>query len=903
MHLAHLFVYPTGVDLLSDANNLTIANQAVSRTFKITDRQISTAGFTHIETGGTLTAQFSNEFVLHFEDGTTVVPSECELVSCTPTDSSLALEYQGVLTHQDRSWSLQISVEYDAPSSLPVLRKRVRASANGPTPPPPIVAMDVESLGVAREVCDDRIGWKGTDADSPYRLGQPVAMGAFFGGLEYPAGLNGLLDGEDTVSFRHFPMWQQSAPERYQVASKVAVIGGIGPSGLQHSFMEYLNTRRKLPGDQYEVWFNTFWSEPKVHAPGEVELPAEMIESLIASAQKHLIARGINVDALLLDAGWQRRDALCQPRDDTFPDDMAALRARLNEIGTGIGIWLSSNGGLMLDKEWARSKGYRIGTGPGAMYGDGPEFVSLADAKWREDFTSAVTEFISHQPVNAIKWDWENEMAADADIKANFPTPRHLREHAIDGLLQILDAVRSVRPEIRFRAGLWQSPWWLLHADWVFLHDSADYEFATLPSLSVRDRAMTSRDASYYRHYRTQRSIFPLSNLNIFEFVQGWRMPVPEDGPTWSKACVMNMGRGHALLDLYLSPPLMSDEKWETLCEAITWAQSHSHLLLSSRTEMILGDPAEGEVYGFLHSGERQTLSFMRNPGVESASIDLPLSLMADRLNQAEIIRYEIIYPYRKVLRTPPTSTKLRMGAGEVLVLQASVEEHSTRPKEPILTNCRFRSINSSDGTRSWHVWPDDAQAPVELSLPSGETRTVQLHSGFDGPYPSSADVRITSRQTRDGKARIAMLVVLPARLQHPELWVKLLDPSAETIPAFSIVCRQKRGWSEAPLRGEHVHWGVHKHASSKSHVQMYARFDLAGPGENHLVLEVTTNQKFAGTVELSAWVRAAPRPHTVTERIDGIYPTNPSLSYPGDPVMEEIDLITGERISFVSNS
>ena len=69
-----------------------------------------------------------------------------------------------------------------------------------------------------------------------------------------------------------------------------------------------------------------------------------------------------------------------------------------------------------------------------------------------------------------------------------------------------------------------------------------------------------------------------------------------------------------------MSPDSLSDAEWAVLAEALAWARRRQHVLARSR--MVLGDPAAGEVYGFVaRRGEEATVC-LRNPSDTAQPVD-----------------------------------------------------------------------------------------------------------------------------------------------------------------------------------------------------------------------------------------------------------------------------------------
>jgi hypothetical protein len=109
---------------------------------------------------------------------------------------------------------------------------------------------------------------------------------------------------------------------------------------------------------------------------------------------------------------------------------------------------------------------------------------------------------------------------------------------------------------------------------------------------------------------------------------------------------MMTIGRGISKWEVLNSPSMMDDKRRAFFGRVIHWGKANWDTL--SNTEMILGDPAKGEIYGYTHVGPKAAIIVLRNPDIESKTIDLtmadlklagvePFSSNAEKLTAQEV--------------------------------------------------------------------------------------------------------------------------------------------------------------------------------------------------------------------------------------------------------------------------
>ena len=162
---------------------------------------------------------------------------------------------------------------------------------------------------------------------------------------------------------------------------------------------------------------------------------------------------------------------------------------------------------------------------------------------------------------------------------------------------------------------MWLSPWWTLDEDWVWL--GGNDMGSEVPSLTPDDSAMTYRDSVLYDDFKVKKYVFPFSAVMTHGF---WVLDNTLF-PQFKDDCMMTIGRGITDWEILTSPQNLDSKRYEFLSRAIGWGKANWDIL--SHTEMILGDPSKGEIYGYRHAGKGAVLVILRNPSLTSRIIEL----------------------------------------------------------------------------------------------------------------------------------------------------------------------------------------------------------------------------------------------------------------------------------------
>ncbi len=484
----------------------------------------------------------------------------------------------------------------------------------------------------------------------PGGFGQPAALrfavgaGAFFG-VEDPTATTTLAK-RGPVSARLATRVEFGAElGNAWSASPDSVIGLVRDGArVRHAFRDYVDAIRVAPLRPY-VLYNTWYD---VRAPEYTKRPEDVmtegsllriIGEFAEVTKRH---PSFHLDAFVLDDGWDVYKSDWKLREKEFPQGLAPIADALRAQGTDLGIWFGPTGGYSHRDwrvDWMREHGYETVSDQLCVAGD----------KYRALLERRVLDFCANADVGYYKWDGIRFGCNEPDH--GHPTDLYARRAVMDAVAGLAAKTRAAREGIflNITSGTWLSPWWLKHADTIWMQ-GFDYGYAGVPSISRRDRAMTYRDSVLFEDYGKYDHWFPLANLMTHGIIKGHLQKLGgevEPLDKFTDNAVLYVARGVSMIELYVSPNLLSDGEWNAIVGSIDWAKDRFEVL--RHTTMIGGDPAEGAAYGFVHfSGERGILA-LRNPGIEPQTLKVLLDSNDGLAEGATELVLERVYPSRLI--------------------------------------------------------------------------------------------------------------------------------------------------------------------------------------------------------------------------------------------------------------
>ena len=341
---------------------------------------------------------------------------------------------------------------------------------------------------------------------------------------------------------------------------------------------------------------------------------------------------------------------------------MIELKKLFKANHADLSLWVSHNGPMGMNPDYLQSIGIAVGSGMSSTY-RGKGFGVLLDKKLEKMLTERFCELVSGD-IGAVhlKMDWDNDCATNDEFKTKYPTRNHVREASVNVQNRIASAIRKANKNVKLRHGWWPSPWQLCYAEHLFLADSGDCEYCSIPSLNQRDCTFTARDIQYYHHFRRDGSMVPLNCIDNHDFPQAPRNPFMGDDGVWSNCALWAVMRGTSYQPWTLQPEALTDGQCKILRDTMTFARNFEHIIFNGKCTMTGGNPRHGEIYGFVHPLDNGELVALRNP------LPIPQTCAAPERGANETLLQ--IYPDCRT-----TGTELVFAPHEVKILQKTTEK------------------------------------------------------------------------------------------------------------------------------------------------------------------------------------------------------------------------------------
>jgi len=119
------------------------------------------------------------------------------------------------------------------------------------------------------------------------------------------------------------------------------------------------------------------------------------------------------------------------------------------------------------------------------------------------------------------------------------------------------------------------------------------------------------------------------------------------------------------LLEMYVTPSLLSNADWDNLAEAAIWSRDNADVLVD--THWIGGDPAQLEVYGWASWNPSKAILVLRNPSDKPQAINIDIA-QAFELPANAARSYTLHSPWKEDARQP--SVRVSVGQPHTFSLQ-----------------------------------------------------------------------------------------------------------------------------------------------------------------------------------------------------------------------------------------
>jgi len=434
-------------------------------------------------------------------------------------------------------------------------------------------------------------------AVSGHAKGSPVTAASWFLGFEHPLS-------ECRVRRDRALCWlsRELPLEPGKSVTYSSVIGVTHPGQMRRDFLHYIELERAHTyrtflhyNTWYDLGYSTRYSE------------SDVIRSLQVFGEQLNKKRGVKLDGLLLDDGWDDPTTLWR-FNPGFSDGLSKIAQVAAEYGAAPGIWLSPWGGYEHPKEQRLASAHAEGfeTNEGGLALSGPKYYRY--------FRDRCIEMIEKYGVNQFKFDGTGN--ADQVI------PGSEFDSDFDAAIHLIGELRAKKPDlyVNLTTGTYPSPFWLLYADSIW-RGGDDHNFAGVGT--DRQRWITYRDAQTYRWVVEEGPLFPLNSLMLHGMIYARDAERLSSDPHHDFADEVHsyFATGTQLQEMYITPTLLSSDDWDVLANAAKWSRANAEVLKD--THWIGGDPALLEIYGWAAWSPEKSIITLRNPSDHSQQFTL----------------------------------------------------------------------------------------------------------------------------------------------------------------------------------------------------------------------------------------------------------------------------------------
>lgn len=347
--------------------------------------------------------------------------------------------------------------------------------------------------------------------------------------------------------------------------------------------------------------------------------------------KEFITARGVKMDAFLLDDGWDDRTGrwLFGP---AFSNGFSKVREKANSLHSSIGLWLSPWGGYNKPRDIrvSHAKEYGFETVDGKLALSGPNYY--------KNFNEQILKLIKDEHITSFKLDGMGN--ANSHIKGSkFASD-------FDASVELLENMRKANKDlfINLTTGTDASPSWLLYADSI-RRQGDDINLYGVGS--PVQQWMTYRDAETYRSIVRKGPLFPLNSLMYHGIVSAehayYGLEKVQTDSDFADQVWSYFATGTQLQELYITPSMLNKAKWDTLAQAAKWARENSSVLVD--THWVGGDPTALEAYGWASWSKEKSILGLRNPSDKPQRFYLDLS-KALEIPQGEAAQFTLKSAY-----------------------------------------------------------------------------------------------------------------------------------------------------------------------------------------------------------------------------------------------------------------
>lgn len=496
-------------------------------------------------------------------------------------------------------------------------------------------------------------------------LGQPVYVGSFYTGSEFPTAWNTVDDASKQLFSRYYSgksLAQLDLDENGNYRTWNTVIGVARSndySVVQQDFYHYLATigQKSYFRKQYNSWFDHMKN-----------ITADNIQSSFNEVERGFVNGGVSpLDTFVVDDGWQEIRSMWA-FNSKFPNKLYDSSKQVKRFGSEFGLWLGPQGG------------YGGQTGDMARWLEEHNLGSLhagviyiGDKRYTDGLAKLFKNYEEEFGINYWKLDGlllSPKSRSDANGIGGGYLNMYSMTEAHERWIGLYETIRANATDpdkmwINLTSYIPPSPWFLQWVNSIWMQNAGDVdyqdgvkkrEYSHIDFGSDAAEAITYRDDRYEELVKLRKWQLPFANIYNHDPVYGNTAHTSKKqqpgGPARQKInfttdelrtyLYMLGTRGTGFWEFYYSPSMMDDEKWQVNGEAVKWIEANYDTL--KHAVFHGGKPGHGEVYGYSAWDENTGILSIRNPSDTAKSYTVKLDrLIGMRENTAGLHRETVL--------------------------------------------------------------------------------------------------------------------------------------------------------------------------------------------------------------------------------------------------------------------
>lgn len=600
---------------------MNIRSGSINKTYVIENHKLKALEIENLLTGNKAVYNDPDEFVINYmyingwkKTNVSILMSSCILMSAQ--DGVLHYEY---VSPYAKGWTIKLKNVVDGE----VIRTFIDIVSEETN----VFIDSVEFLNLP--VAEGKVSWSRPEDVAkvhipPYwtTLGQPVYYDSFFTGVEFMCADNRITEGRISNKIYYGRTLEQINNEFHPYVLGGAI--GDNMESLQKSFFAYVATFARPY--RFRIQFNSWYDYM-------LDITPDNIEESFRAVQKGFSEHGLrDIDCYVVDDGWvDYKKSEFWAFNKRFKDGFDRESSLTKELKSTFGVWFGPRGGYTEAMPYAKRLS-KIGYNINRQAHD----ICTGDPKYIADLTDKMAEFMRKYNVTYFKIDGFSARACKGK-RHGHPVGGYQNlyyyTYVWEQWLKGFEKLRKVNPDVFLNVTSYSncSPWLLKQADAVWLNNAADMYYEG--EGGDLDQCLNYRDGRYCDFYQVRQLQFPTAYIYNHEPCYGnrnYNPPLPNPrhktvvytDAEFEKYLYMCMMRGTGFIELYYSPSMFNDKKWDINAKVLTWAEKNFNII--NKAVYFGGYPKNGEVYGYIAHNDKDVLLCIRNPhnGVQNFKLD-----------------------------------------------------------------------------------------------------------------------------------------------------------------------------------------------------------------------------------------------------------------------------------------